>query len=516
MYKQSLFNAIILRNRLLNNNQLDSCISRMQVAAYASNCTDSPPQFPVFGRAAGVCHQCRRSKARCDKFLPACTRCASKQMRCVYGRQLSAGGVCTDDGEGVIPPTNRQMACIFEVSLETCYKLVSMISVALLSGIDDAEQDASILRMALKPTGLTAASIAQAYRERVHGWFPIVSDDQITSFATSSILGNCHSRDGVLLFCMALVSQPPCAHPGHDVCCNLYKAAKQSFLLLQTSSTAYLQTLQIGLLLSLFEYGHGLDQESRLSIAACATICKLHKLPSLVGNKDEDGLTVTNICLKAIEIMDCLIELSNESTNIQVSTNNGFLPMIEHTWPDDHILGESGRSLSNFETLFRVASIIREALQYLKTDATVQPPNSSYITIESRLRNVCFTLIQAAGPNSLVFCDSIALALSFLFEFNLLQTKQSQAAISTADRLAIESSRRMAVDICKSMSETVLRKGVEGLSLIGLSSTCRAANLLAKTNADLQEEGMFTRSDLEQLNSALGEFAQRWRIGVER
>lgn len=71
----------------------------------------------------------------------------------------------------------------------------------------------------------------------------------------------------------------------------------------------------------------------------------------------------------------------------------------------------------------------------------------------------------------------------------------------------------MAVEICKSMSETVLRKGVEGLSLIGLSSTCRAANLLAKTNVDLQEEGMFTRSDLEELHSALGEFTQRWRIG---
>lgn len=71
----------------------------------------------------------------------------------------------------------------------------------------------------------------------------------------------------------------------------------------------------------------------------------------------------------------------------------------------------------------------------------------------------------------------------------------------------------MAVDICKSMSETVLKKGVHGLSLIGLSSTCRAANLLAKTNKDLHEEGMFTSSDLEELNWALREFAQRWRIG---
>lgn len=63
------------------------------------------------------------------------------------------------------------------------------------------------------------------------------------------------------------------------------------------------------------------------------------------------------------------------------------------------------------------------------------------------------------------------------------------------------------------MSGTVLKKGVDGLSLIGLSSTCRAANLLAKTNVDLHEEGMFTGSALEELSWALREFAQRWRVG---
>jgi hypothetical protein len=179
-----------------------------------------------------------------------------------------------------------------------------MISVALLSGIDDAEQDASILRMALKPTGLTAASIAQAYKNRVHDWFPIVSEDQITSFATPSILGKCHGRDGVLLLCMALVSQQPCEHAGHGICCNLYKAAKQSFLLLQTSSRTSLETLQIGLLLSLFEYGHGLDQESKLSIAACVTICKSHKFLLDVGSEDGEELILATICRRAVAIMD--------------------------------------------------------------------------------------------------------------------------------------------------------------------------------------------------------------------
>lgn len=231
-----------------------------------------------------------------------------KQMRCIYGRQIatnnSASGVYTDDGGGVIPLTDHQRTCIFEVPLETCYKLVGMTSVALFSTIDDAEQEASILHMALQPTGLTAASIAQAYKKAVHSWFPIVTDDQITLFTIPSILGNCHGKDGILLLCMALVSQQPCKHPGHDICCNLYKAAKQSFMLLQTSSRPHIQILQIGLLLSLFEYGHGLDQESKFSIAACATICRSHKFLSVTTSEDGEELVIATICRRAIAIMD--------------------------------------------------------------------------------------------------------------------------------------------------------------------------------------------------------------------
>jgi hypothetical protein len=82
-----------------------------------------------------------------------------------------------------------------------------------------------------------------------------------------------------------------------------------------------------------------------------------------------------------------------------------------------------------------------------------------------------------------------------------------------ADKLAMESSQRMAVDICKSMNEIVPKKGVNELSLIGLSTTCRAANLLAGIDVGLCEEGMFTLYDLKALHRAQHDFTQRWRVG---
>lgn len=208
-----------------------------------------------------------------------------------------------------MPHEDAQASCLFEVSLDTCYKLVGMISVALLSGVDDSEQEASLLRMALESAALTTASIAQTYRETVHNWFPIVTSDQVYQFLDHSTLGNCRGIDGMLLLSMALVSQTPCGHRDHNMRSNLYRAVKQSFLLLQTSMKPCIQVLQIGLLLSLFEYGHGLDPESRLTVATCAAFCKSHKTLCVAESKDDREAGIITTCWRAVVIMDwCVLE----------------------------------------------------------------------------------------------------------------------------------------------------------------------------------------------------------------
>ncbi|KAL7945378.1 hypothetical protein V8C42DRAFT_322970 [Trichoderma barbatum] len=492
----------------------------MQASASTSDHTPLhlPPQFPVFSKAAGVCHQCKRSKTRCDKTLPTCNRCLLKKTRCIYGRRLStnsAGGLCPEDGEDVMPSQDSPAYCLSQVSLDMCYKLVGMISVALLSGINDAEQEASLLRVALRPTALTLTSIVETYKETVHHWFPIMTDDQIHRLLEPCLLGNCHGINAMLLLSMALVSQPPCGHLDHNMRSNLYKAVKQSFLLLQTTQKPYIMVLQIGLLLSLFEYGHGLGQESELTVALCAAFCESHKTLSVVESKDDTEIDVVATCRKAVGIMDCLVELPRSSTSEQIIKRNGPIMRKVDEKLDDRDLSESYGSSYNFEMLFQVAGVVREAIRYMKDEETSKSPENWYILVESRLRYLCNALFQAAGPKSLMFCDSIALALSFLFELNTFHLTKSQGSVSMADRLAIESSRRMAVDICKSMNEIVPKKGVQGLSLIGLSTTYRAAQLLVRTDPGLYKERLFTVLDLEALGRAQHEFTQRWRVGGE-
>ncbi|KAL7954392.1 hypothetical protein V8C34DRAFT_294539 [Trichoderma compactum] len=476
-----------------------------------------PSQFPVFDRAAGVCHLCKRAKTRCDRALPACNRCILKKTRCVYGRQLStnsAGGLCSGEGEDVMSSKDTRACCLAKVPLDMCHKLVGMISVALLSGVDDAEQEASLLRMTLESAGLTATSIVQTYKDTIHSWFPIMTDDQIDQLVEHYAWGQCRGIDGMLLLSMALISQPPCENCDLTMHSNFYKAVKQSFLLLQTAARSYLKVLQIGLLVSLFEYGHGLDQESALTIAGCAVICKLNSMDSVAESKDDIGIGIDATCRKAVIIMDCLVKLPKSSNGEQILSDGGAILATEDAQLDDKKIKESCGPSSNFEMLFQVAGVVREATQYIKDEKSSKSSPNSYLVVESRLRNLCYALIQAAGPNSLKFCDSIALALSFLFELNAFHLTVSQGSINVADRLAIESSRRMAVDICKSMNEIVPEKGVKGLSLIGLSTTCRAAQLLARITPSLCGEGMFTISELEALDRAQHEFTQRWRVGT--
>ena len=69
---------------------------------------------------------------------------------------------------------------------------------------------------------------------------------------------------------------------------------------------------------------------------------------------------------------------------------------------------------SNFDVLFHVAGVVREAIHYIKDERKGSSPANSYNVAESRLRSVCYALIRAAGPNSFMFCDSIALALRYV------------------------------------------------------------------------------------------------------
>lgn len=109
-----------------------------------------------------------------------------------------------------------------------------------------------------------------------------------------------------------------------------------------------------------------------------------------------------------------LVKLPKYSKGEQTPSDSGSNLVTADEQLDGKKIKESCGSSSNFEMLFQVAGVVREATQYIKDEKAPKSSPNLYPMVESRLRNLCYALIQAAGPNSLVFCDSIALALRYV------------------------------------------------------------------------------------------------------
>lgn len=109
-----------------------------------------------------------------------------------------------------------------------------------------------------------------------------------------------------------------------------------------------------------------------------------------------------------------LVKLPKYSKGEQTPSDSGSTLVAEDAQLHGKRIQEGCGSSSNFEMLFQVAGVVREATQYIKDEKASKSSPNLYSVVESRLRNLCYALIQAAGPNSLVFCDSIALALRYV------------------------------------------------------------------------------------------------------
>lgn len=97
--------------------------------------------------AAQACAACRKQKRRCDKLLPACSRCASLQRACDYADAIAAAGASSSSA-----PTAEDFAALQNKLAE--------IETRLLSGSGGGGGSPAIARS--HPTPATSSSAADA------------------------------------------------------------------------------------------------------------------------------------------------------------------------------------------------------------------------------------------------------------------------------------------------------------------------------------------------------------------
>ncbi|KAK8932694.1 hypothetical protein VCV18_001234 [Metarhizium anisopliae] len=105
---------------------------------------------------------------------------------------------------------------------------------------------------------------ARFFFETVHTWMPIVSK---VGFSQSLIRRMTHQRAE---FFLLVLSMKLCSSRVTNARTNLYRTTRQLHADMERSGTLSLLVLQAGILIALYEMGHGLYPDAYLSVAQCA------------------------------------------------------------------------------------------------------------------------------------------------------------------------------------------------------------------------------------------------------
>jgi hypothetical protein len=89
-----------------------------------------------------------------------------------------------------------------------------------------------------------------------------------------------------VLLCLGLwlVTRRTCSHREHVVRSELYRALKQVLAVLQTRQELDLEAVQFGVLITVYEAGHGLQRQASQTLAGCIALLRMLALRARKGS----------------------------------------------------------------------------------------------------------------------------------------------------------------------------------------------------------------------------------------
>lgn len=225
-----------------------------------------------------------------------------KLLRCDYSANVSLGPFRS---EQLSTTWRSQEPCIWYLSSQSRISLVQVASEAAFGGAG-AECLGTATQLGCElflSSGSGVSEVVKRYYTEVHPWFPIIREDMqhFLSLTIPTNLGN----HGHLLLSMYLASNPLCEHVNHVAHNPLYLTTKQMFLLMQTSRIGPTRLLQSGLLIAVYEFGHGLTEHAHHTLSSCLALYQ-----NLVGGRCDrepsSGKDMSEIwgCWQVIVLLD--------------------------------------------------------------------------------------------------------------------------------------------------------------------------------------------------------------------
>ncbi|KAH6866255.1 hypothetical protein B0T10DRAFT_502678 [Thelonectria olida] len=456
----------------------------------------------IFAKASNICLSCRVRKQKCDRALPKCSRCAAKLKRCDYTAQMNLSGHAYNDQPAEALVHRRSAG----------YDLSWRGSIGLLRATHEIHEP-SFLKLVyhiLDLTSVTIPSLLEDYLATIHPWFPVLGKDQLqaTCFNLST---SSKPLSSLLLLVLLLVTRHPCGpedHPGTSV---LYTTLKQLGATLRPIADSYCDLLQCNLLIALYECGQGLTNEAFLTLSSSVALNKLNASFVTQTRSGETNNPDVAQYERIILILDRTIfwsDLNRQTPLIcpsQEPIGQGFqsgLPPLAQNSSDG--------ALERLRLTSQVALISGRALQYIydaKGDGTLP---KEYDALARGAGNMVADLMREKESHSWMFCDGIAMGLSYLVALHQTAVRQTNAPKGSKEYLALRSSRCMAWDMCKISMDMIKPSNVSQLSFVGMCHVFRAAVIISEAFGD-----DVTAEELEELLPTLCWFSERWAVGVE-
>lgn len=174
-------------------------------------------------------------------------------------------------------------------------------------------------------------AIARHFFKTVHTWLPILDKRAFPQLLLSRLTQK-KAETYLLVLTMKLLASTP-----QEPVCNLYSLAKQLHSRIIDNGVMSLLVTQAGILIAMYELGHGIYPAAYMSIAQCAryaTAQGIHK--TLTSHYSEPGydLEETRRAWWSILLLDRLADMCDPGRHIVTPDpeTNSYLPIDDEDW----------------------------------------------------------------------------------------------------------------------------------------------------------------------------------------
>nr|UIK22900.1 transcriptional regulator [Trichoderma rhododendri] len=377
--------------------------------------------------APKACQSCRSRKRKCDKALPKCAFCAKRNQPCNYwipGAATSHSATTSTPERAWYPsPLENEQPEVQTVDFPTILFLDPVLlqhgQVDAVRAIPSIPQHILQLLGSLDEVRLTAGR----FFEHIHQWMPFISKKR---FYDLYLQPSFHSRPDVALLLLALkliTTFPPAGSRSPRTA--LYHATKHFYLEVEDSFS--LLVLQAGLLVALYELGHGIYPAAYLSIGTCARYA--HALGINVSRTVPTARVLTLVEVEerrrvwwAIIILDRFVSIGCPGRPFATAD-----PRLDDLLPADDAAFDQGTvrlddfstlsspmtgHMSKFALLCQAARLLGQVLRYLSSDSAGQ--DDVWMQLDRTLQSMLAAALNVDCPDydQITFIYSALVALN--------------------------------------------------------------------------------------------------------